>query len=106
MANNQNFKISTSYKIDNIESIEISQPDDFKIVSITVTKRGTIIELLKRTDKIFQELTLNFLDESNDLKKIQVNFYSRLINIFDLNKDDEIVFDRSQDVVPPLRKVS
>lgn len=102
LVNNQNFKISTPYKIDNVESIEISQPNDFKIVSTTVTKSGTIIELLKTNDKLFQELTLHFLDNSNDLKKTRVFFYSRLVNIFNLNKDDEIVFDRTRDVVPPL----
>ena len=101
-ASNPNFKITTKYKIDRIDKIEINQPNDFKITSLKTTKKGSIIEVLKTSDKIIQGLTLYFYDDSNDFKKIQINFYSELINIFELNKDDEIVFDRSQDVVPPL----
>lgn len=102
LADNQNFKVSVPFKIDHIESIELSHPNDFKITSLKTTKKSSIIEVIKTSDKVFQGLRLSFSDDSNDLKKIQINFYSELINIFELNKDDEIVFDRSKDVVPPL----
>src|SRR5690554_4187088 len=101
-ADKQSFTISTPHKIEKIENIKLNYPDDFTVVYTKISDKGSTIKILKTTDKLFQGLTISFIDDSDTLRKEQVNFYSKLINVYNISKDDEIVFDRKRDIVPPL----
>lgn len=96
------FTISTPYKFKDSKNIGINQSDSFRIVSTSISEKGSTIKISKTTDKIFQGITISFLDDTNTLRKIQVNFYSRLINIFQISDGHEIIYDKANDVVPPL----
>lgn len=100
--NKDKFSIKTRYKLSNPKSIELSHVDEFKITSSVSTEKGTVIEISKTTDKRFRNLMISFFDEKDTLRNIQILFYSKLINILDIENDEEIVFSRIQDTVPPL----
>lgn len=101
-ANKTTFTILTPYIIKSVESIKTSQSDDFYVVSSTVDDGGSAIKISKTTDKLFQGLRISFLDDTNTLREIQVNFYSKLINILEINDEQEIIYDKANDVAPPL----
>lgn len=101
-SNNRSFRVVVPFNINNVDGVELSHPKDFKINSVSIKNHETIIEIVKLNDNLHQGISISFYNNEMKLIKTQVFFYSNLINISDLNKDEQIIFDKSKDIVPPL----
>lgn len=97
-----NFSINTQYKITKVEDIRINHSEDFNVVSVTTSSTGSEIEFSRKSNKKFQGLKISFYDRNNNLRNIQINFYSKIVNIDQLKLGQKVLFDKTANVAPPL----
>lgn len=101
-ANKSVFTVSTPYKIEKIENVSLSHENDFNVLTVRQNADESILEIIKTTDNIFQGLTISFYDNDKIERRIRINFYSKIIDIKEIGLEQDIVYNKKEDIVPPL----
>ncbi|MGR7813992.1 hypothetical protein [Lacinutrix undariae] len=97
-----NFNINTSYKITGVEKINLNHFNDFNVISVTSNSNGSNIKISRKSKKRLQGLKISFYDSDDIFRNIQINFYSNIVDIHQLDIGQKISFDRTVNIVPPL----
>lgn len=97
-----NFNVITSYKIMKSESIKLNHFKDFNVISVKPTSDGTEIQISRKSNKKVQFLNISFYDSDNVLRNIQINFFTKIIDVDQLEVGQKVVFDKTTNLVPPL----
>lgn len=97
-----NFNVITSYKIMKAENIKLNHFEDFNVISVKPTSNGTEIQISRKSNKKVQFLNISFYDNDNILRNVQINFFTKIINLDQLEIGQKVIFDKTTDLVPPL----